>query len=655
MHISKSWVAVAVGVALISTASAIPYPHGPVAATDLGPAGAFAENSTVTVTVALSLRNKAQLDKLIQAVYTQGSPQYRQFVTPEQFAAQFGPSPATIAAVTQQFAAAGLTVTQASTAHLHVSGSAAQIEKAFAVELHSYAVGATATTPEYRYRAPLAAPHVPAAIADSVRAVLGLDTRPRLSPRLRHPLKQPLQPARLNSATNTTDPPGEWTVLDYAQYYHLDPLYQQGVTGRGRTIGILTLASFTPSDAYTYWSAIGLDVKPDRITQIQVDGGAGPPSDDSGSDETTLDVEQSGGLAPGAKIIVYEAPNTNQGFADGFAAVIDANRADTVSTSWGEWEGFDGSNPVIGNGDITDPATGQQTDIIQANDDLLAQAALQGQTWFASSGDYGAYDSANSLPLGPSAGQPYSFNPVLSVDDPAMQRYITAAGGTTLAGTQSYSLPSGATLNITVQQEQAWGWDYLQPLCNAFGQNAIECGTYPIGSGGGVSIYIPRPFYQWFTPGMVNSVPGQVLYQLTPAPAQELYALPAGFPGRNVPDISTNADPQTGYLYYYTPNPSSDGPPGFYQAGGTSFVAPELNGVSNLFVEALHHRIGLFNPPMYSISNQPGARWGRHAAFKDITKGDNWYWYARPGYDQTTGLGVPDWANFFDYLQGLEP
>ena len=655
MIFSKYWLAAALGLTLIGAAGAVPYPHGPVAAIDLGPASAFAENSKITVTVALNLRNSAQLEQLIEATYTRGSPHYRQFLTPEQFDAQFGPAPATIAAVSKQFEAAGLLVTRSATAHLHVTGTAAQIEKAFAVELHSYAVAATDKTAEYRYRAPLAAPHLSAAIASSVRAVLGLDTRPRLAPHLRTPLKTPLQRPSTSDATSTTDPPGSWTVLDYAQYYDLDPLYQHGISGKGRTIGIVTLAGFTQSDAYNYWSAIGLAVNPNRITEVQIDGGAGAPSDASGSDETTLDVEQSGGLAPGANIIVYEAPNTNQGFADAFAAAIDSNRADTVSTSWGEWEGFDGSNPVIGNGNVTDPVTGQPTDIIQANDDLLAQAALQGQTWFASSGDYGAYDSANSLPIVPSPGQPASFNPVLSVDDPAMQRYITAAGGTTVAGTQTYTGPTGALINITIKQEQAWGWDYLQPLCNAFGQTPIECGTYPIGSGGGVSIYFSRPFYQWFTKGMTDTVPHQVLSQLTPAPAQELYKLPAHFAGRNVPDISTNADPQTGYLYYYTPSPASDGPPGFYQAGGTSFVAPELNGVANLFVQALRHRIGLFNPPMYFISNLPGAREGRHAAFKDITKGDNWYWFAHPGYDQATGLGVPDWANFFGYLSDLEP
>jgi kumamolisin len=654
MNTSKSWLAAAVGLALFGAAAAAPYPRGPVAAVDLGPAGSYADNAKVTVTVALKLRNPDQLEQRIQAIYTQGSSQYRQFMTPEQFRSEFGPAAATIASAIKQFEAAGLQVTQTSTAHLQVSGSAAQIEKAFSVELHSYAVAATSKSPEYRFRAPLGAPHAPAAIADSVRAVLGLDTRPRFSPRLRTPLRVPLRSPTNSNGTGTTDPPGSWTVLDYAQYYDLDPLYRQGLTGKGRTIGIVTLASFTQSDAYNYWSAVGVNVLPKRISEVQVDGGAGPPSDEAGSDETTLDVEQSGGLAPGAKIIVYIAPNTNQGFADAFAAAIDANRADTVSTSWGEWEGFDGSDPVIGNGNITDPVTGQPTDIIQATDDLLAQAACQGQTWFAASGDSGAYDTTGALPIEPSPGQPDSFNPVLSVDDPAMQRYITAGGGTTVAGTQDYTGPSGETISITVKQEQAWGWDYLQPLCDAFGLNAIDCGTYPVGGGGGVSIYITRPFYQWFTPGMVDTVPGQVLSQLTPAPAQKLYKLPARFAGRNVPDISTNADPQTGYVYYYSPSDPSNGPPGLFVAGGTSFVAPELNGVTNLFVQALHHRIGLFNPPMYLISSFPGARQGRNAAFKDITKGDNWYWFGRRGYDQATGLGVPDWANFFEALQKLE-
>jgi len=649
--------AVAAAVLLVLPVGAAPYPQGVPAVRDLGPAAAFPENAHITVTVTLKLRHADQIDALIQSLYTRGSPQYREFLTPEDFRAQFGPSEASIAAVAGTFTAQGLTVTRSATAQLQVSGAIAQIEHAFAVELHSFEVAATATASAYRYRAPLGAPQLPAGIAGEVRAVLGLDTRPRLRPHLRRPVHLPVQAghASATSPPNTTDPPGLWTVVDYAEYYDVNPLYQQGITGHGNTLAIVTLASFTPSDAYRYWRALGLKVRGDRITEVQIDGGAGPPSDEAGSDETTLDVEQSGGLAPQARILVYEAPNTSQGFIDAFAAVIDRNEADTVSTSWGEWEGFDGPNLLVDglveSGLVTNPANGETSTIVAANNDLLAQAALQGQTWFAASGDYGAYDSVNSLPLLPSPGEPYSYNAVLSVDDPGMQRYMTAGGGTTLPGEQVYTGPTGAAIVINVAQEQAWGWDYLAPLCNAFGQNAIACGTYPIGSGGGVSIYVHRPFYQWFVPGMADTVRGQALSQLTPAPAELLYPLPARFSGRNVPDIATNADPQTGYVIYYTSNVN-----GFEieQAGGTSFVAPELNGVASLFVEALHHRIGLLNPALYAIATSPGAYRGAHAPLRDITHGDNWYWHAHAGYNQTTGVGVPDVANLLEALEDLE-
>jgi kumamolisin len=645
MNRSKYLLATAVAGALIGVASATPYPRGPVSGNDVGPAASYAENARVTVTVALKLRNADQMEQLIESVYTRGSPQYRQFLTTEQFKSLFGPAPETIAAVTKEFQAQGLEVSQTATTQLHVTGTAAQIEKAFAVQLHSFEVPATASSSSYRYRAPLSAPQVPATIGASVRAVLGLDTRPRLTPHLRPALRPAVQSThKVGSAPNTPDAPGQWTVADFADYYDVNPLYQQGLSGRGGTLAILTFAAFTPSDAFAYWNALGLKVNPNRIQIVDIDGGSGAPSDDSGSVETTIDVEQSGGLAPGADILVYEAPNTNQAFVDTFAAAIDSNRADSVSISWGEWEGFDGSNPVVGNGLLTNPNTGQQMFTLQILDDLLAQAALQGQSFFCAAGDSGAYDTADELPA--------SFNTPLSVDDPGVQRFITTGGGTTVPGTQVYSggsLPAGVTISIDIPTEQAWNWEYLAPLCvQAFGAPP-DC-EFSVGTGGGVSIYVQRPFYQWFVPGMADTVAGQQLDQLTPAPAQELYALPAHFPGRNVPDISANADPQTGYQVYYTSNVNGFG---ILQYGGTSFVGPQMNGVTSLFRQAMHHRVGLLTPELYWLVSSPQAYHGRHAPFRDITQSNNWYWQARPGYDQTTGVGVPDVANLLEALQDL--
>ena len=311
----------------------------------MGRASATAQNSQVTVTVALNLSNRDELEQLVQSVYTRGSPTYHQFLTPQQFRQRFGPSAATLAAVTKHYQALGMTVTQTATAQLHVTGSADAIGREFAVELHAYQVPASNTGKSFRYMAPVGEAQVSTAVASSVHSVLGLDTRPRFAP---HSRRSPPRFQARNDAPNTPNAPGVWTVQDFAIYYDVNPLYNKGLDGKGETIGIVTLASFTPSDAFAYWNSLGLDVKANRIKEIQIDGGSGPPSDAAGSDETTLDVQQSGGLAPGAKILVYEAPNTDQGFVDAYAAAIDSNQADTISTSWGEWE------YLVGSADIAD-------------------------------------------------------------------------------------------------------------------------------------------------------------------------------------------------------------------------------------------------------------------------------------------------------------
>ncbi|HVN45128.1 MAG TPA: S53 family peptidase [Steroidobacteraceae bacterium] len=629
---------------LIGVASATPYPHraGP-APTDLGEAAALATDESITVTVALRLSNEQQLEPLLQAMYTRGAPLYHQFLTAAEFRARFGPSADTIAGLTRYFEAAGLTVTRSATAQLRVSGNAGAIERAFAVKLHRYAVAAAASGRGYVYRAPLAEPQLPAAISSSVQGVFGLDTRPRFFPHLRRAAGAAHAAQATTQSRTTSNPFGSLTVADFAQHYDLNPLYGRHIDGHGRTIGIVTLAGFTPSDAFAYWSALGLKVAKNRLKEVMIDGGPGAPSDDSGSLETTLDVEQSGGIAPGARILVYEAPNTNQGFVDAFAAAIDSNAADTVSTSWGEWELFDTPDNVFDNGPVTDPVTHRVTSIIQAYNDLLTQAALQGQSMFAAAGDAGAWDEVGELPS--------QFSNVISVDDPAAQPFITAMGGTTLPGAQTYPLPDGTDLTLHVAQEQAWGWDYLEPLCSALDLTIAQCGIFPAGGGGGVSVFFHRPFYQSFVPGMARSVAGQAVYDQSQNPPALVVALPAGFAGRNVPDISLNSDPQTGYVVAYTSDVSGFSFQTFW--GGTSFASPQMNGVTSLLSQALHRRVGLLNVPLYLLAAS-GRSAGQHAPVRDITAGDNWYWFARPGYDQASGLGVPDVANLLESLQELE-
>jgi len=369
-----------------------------------------------------------------------------------------------------------------------------------------------------------------------------------------------------------------------------------------------------------------------------VDGGPGAPSDASGSDETTLDVEQSGGVAPGAKIIVYQAPNTNQGSVDVFAAAVDTNAAQSLSISWGFWEWYQN----LENSPVTDPITGRTVGITQATHELLVRAAIQGQAVFASSGDGGAYDAENSF------GDCYPggcSNP-LSVDYPASDTAITAAGGTTLPGVQAYCLNSACTppyYIVNIQHERVWGWDYLEGLCTVLGFNPITCGIFPAGGGGGVSILFGQPLYQAFLPGVQRSQP----HQNWSIGGQLVYKLPANFPGRNVPDVSFNADPQTGYIIYYTSDKTGFG---FESAGGTSFVAPQLNGVTALLGDYLHSRVGLLNFPLYGLALTGQAYKNPAAPLHAIAYGDNWFYQGSNGYNPGAGLGTLDVWNFAHIL-----
>ena len=642
-RLPRFWLTLGLAAGLAGAALSAPYPTASTPAPlDLGSAQAVLGNQSITVSVALPLRDTAAAQALLEATYTQGSPQYRHFLTSQQFNAQFGPSDATVAQVTKRFQSAGLQVTRATSTLLRVSGSMSAIEAAFGVSLHAYEVPSAAGVAGYRYRAPASAPQVSEDIAPSVQAVLGLDTRPRFRPHIRHSSGAvKITSTKLSSSEpNTPDMPGLWTVTDFADYYDVGPLYKEGIEGKHQTIGIVTLASFTPSDAFAYWNSLGLAVAKNRVKIVQIDGGSGPPSDAAGSDETTLDVEQSGGIAPAANVIVYEAPNTEQGFVDAFASAFDSNTADTVSTSWGQWEYLDDTSTAV------DPITHRNVNALKAFNDLFTQAALQGQSMYAAAGDAGAYDAndpASTFPVP-------QFNKTLSVDSPASQPFLTAGGGTTLPGLQTFGLPDGSNFSLTIATEQAWGWDYLAPLCVLLGTpNPVDCQTFPAGGGGGVSVFMPRPFYQYFVPGVIDSARGQALFDETKKKPKLIFQLPANFAGRNVPDVSLNADPDTGYVIWYTSDVNGFEIEQFI--GGTSFVAPQLNGITALYDQGLGYRVGLLNNELYNLVRSGSAYNGRNPPLRDITKGDNWFYTGERGYDQATGVGVPDVTNLFKALQ----
>ncbi|GAB2534156.1 S53 family peptidase [Rhodanobacter koreensis] len=595
-------------------------------------AGMAATSQPVHVTLILRLHNSAALEQYIQQTVTPSSPHYHQFLSTSQFASQYGATDAEIARVQAYLQKQGLE-SQVMANHLAIqtTGTIGQFNQAFQTSIHTYVSRTTGRS----FHRPAAALVLPSALADTVAFASGLSNeRKYLSHRISAPALAgqskvlalgPTTSGKTASGNPTaTGKPGSYTVGDVANLYNINPLYQHGITGKGSTVAIVTLSNFYPADATTYWTDIGLTTKPNRITVIPIDGGG---VIDGGSGETALDVEQSGGLAPFANILVYEAPNAGNGFTDAFLQAVSDNKADSISTSWGLPEIFNFAALNVTGASDTDT-----TDVgdLQAFHQIFMEAAAQGQSVFAASGDSGAYDTVRDL--GDGTG-PNEYTGPLTVDSPASDPYITAAGGTTVPFT--FTSRSGGS--VTIKKESVWGWDYLLPF---FPKSEL----FSAGGGGGVSVYWNEPFYQLLTRGIRRSEKNQSLVFNDPsAGPTTLLKLPANFRGRNVPDISLNADPESGYIVVST----SDG--GIIQEGGTSFVAPQLNGISALLTQSAGHRIGFWNPQVYLLQDIfGGSQW---SPFNDIRAGDNWFYSGIPGYDQGSGVGSLNVANLDLFLR----
>jgi kumamolisin len=363
-----------------------------------------------------------------------------------------------------------------------------------------------------------------------------------------------------------------------------------------------------------------------RITQVHVDGG-GPLSSAAGSGETTLDVQQSGGLAPQARIIVYDAPNTEAGFLDVFYKAASDNKVDTLSVSWGGTEMFNFETALT---------TDTHLDFVALHQ-AFAETAVQGISVFAASGDSGAYDSARPFP-GP------QFSTPLGVESPADDPFITAAGGTTAPATFDFF----GLGTVTVPTEQVWGLDYLNPiLVSALGPEFKDF-FFAEGGGGGVSFIFRAPDYQRVVSGLRRTEANQVWSWFPNFPdtsvQQTLFTVPAHFAGRNVPDISLNSDPFTGFLLFST----LDG--GWLdQFGGTSFVAPQLNGIYALLSQAKGSRLGLANPQLYQAVADRG--YTNNGPLNDIVTGDNWFYFGKPGYEPGAGLGTINAARLLSVIR----
>jgi kumamolisin len=313
----------------------------------------------------------------------------------EAFAKEFGAAAEDIEKVKAFAAQSGLTVERENPAArtIVLSGTIAQFQAAFDVELHHYehqSIG--------QYRGRTGVISVPGNLANVVTAVLGLDNRPQARPHFR--IRPPIRSANAQAS-------GAFTPLQVAALYQ----YPQG-DGSGQCVGIIELGGgYETSDLSTYFSNLGVTAP--TVVAVSVDKGKNKPTGDaSGPDgEVSLDIEVVGAIAPGAKIAVYFTPNTDTGFIDAVSnAVHDTtNKPSVISISWGG------------------PESSWTAQSQQAFNSVLQAAATMGVTVCVASGDSGSSDGTSGN----------------VVDFPASSPYVLACGGTklTASGTKISAFP----------------------------------------------------------------------------------------------------------------------------------------------------------------------------------------------------------------------
>ncbi|GAA1985666.1 S53 family peptidase [Kitasatospora viridis] len=371
--------------------------------------GNVAADQPISVAVNLAQRDTAGLDTFLAQVTDPASAQYQHYLTVSQFADRFGASPEAVAKVTGYLKAQGLQVGEVTANRLTVeaSGTAAQVQRAFGTSLATYRDGKDG----HGYYANTSAPVLPADIASVVTDVSGLNDYARYqhfgqaNPAAKAKAPTGLSPATARSAYNLTSP------------------ISAGYNGKGSTVGLLEFSAFQQSNISAYDKYYGLSVSAPSV--VAAGGGT---TDLSGQDEVELDIEVVQALAPGATVKVYEAPNSDAGETAVYAKLVSDN-VPVVSISWGTYE------------------AGETPSNRTAVDADLKEAAAQGQSVFAASGDSGSDDAGNGG---------------TSVDFPAADPWVTGTGGTTLSlSGSSYS------------KETAWS-----------------------GSGGGISSYFATPSFQ---------------------------------------------------------------------------------------------------------------------------------------------------------------
>jgi subtilase family serine protease len=334
--------------------------HVPPAARALLPLRDVSPKDRLQLAIGLPVRDQAALDQFVKGVSDPTSPNFRQYLTPEQFTEKFGPTQEEYEAVIHFAEAHGLKVTNRHPNRLvvDVSGSVADVQRTFHITMRHFRHPAEERT----FFAPDADPVLDAPVP--ILQISGLSNYWIPRPRMR---VKPFGVFDSNPSPKVgSGPDGTFSGNDFRAAY----LPGVSLTGAGQSLGLLQFDGYNPNNIFIYESTANLPNVP--LQNVLVDGFSGNAGSANG--EVCLDIEVAIAMAPGlSQIIVYEAPNSSP-WEDILSRMANDNQAKQLSCSWG------GGPPS---------PTAEQ---------IFQQMAAQGQTFFNASGDDGADVDAIPFP-----------------------------------------------------------------------------------------------------------------------------------------------------------------------------------------------------------------------------------------------------------------
>ncbi len=582
-------------------------------ASDQGPASPTQPMQRMTLFFQPTAEQQSALDQLLAEQQDPTSPNYHKWLTPEEFADRFGISSQDISVLAAWLRSQGFTVdeTARSRTWIAFSGIAAQVNAAFQTSMHNYLVNG-----KVHYAAAIE-PSVPAAFAG---VVTGIGALHNFAPHARSVQAKPRLTSSLTG--NHFIVPG-----DFAAIYDLQTLYNNGINGTGQTIAIMGQTDLTTDsnpgrngtpgangqqyDVVTFRNLAGLPaLTSSNFQTVLVTGVTDPGVVTADANEANLDVEWSGAVAPNANLVyVIDNPTTSNGAFGSLEWAVSNVKANVFSISYGECE---------------PQASADKSAITTA----AAQAAVQGQTIVAPSGDSGAADCDSNSPA----------TQGIAVDFPASIPTVTAVGGTEFSADSANNAdPSVATpyWAASTNDTTASALAYIpETAWNDFSITTPSLSA----TGGGVSTFFPQPTWQ---AGIGSPT------------------------GRGVPDISFTASAEhDGYLVCSQAscvNGYRDATTSFNVIGGTSAPTPSFAGIVALINQKMGANQGNINPVLYAQATS--APW----AFHDITTGNNMVactggtgcvngtlgYSAGPGYDLVTGLGSLDVDVLLNAMTGV--